>query len=48
MAQTEPIPPRSKTDLRRRPPAPRPPPPVPRKPTGATEEALLFGETPRP
>ena len=37
----------SKTDLRRRHPALRPPPAAPCTATGAAEEALLFGESAR-
>ena len=37
----------SKTDLRRRRPLDRPTQPLPSPGTGAAEEALLFGETPR-
>ncbi len=39
--------PLSKTDLRRSRPALHPPQPVHRTTTGAAEEALLFGESPR-
>ena len=39
--------PLSKTDLRRRRPVPHPPERVPSTPTGAAEEALLFGESQR-
>ena len=39
--------PLSKTDLRRRHPALHPPERVQHTPTGAAEEALLFGETQR-
>ena len=38
--------PRSKTDLRRSRPVPHPPERVQHTPTGAVEEALLFGESP--